>query len=92
IYFLTEAMLERNAMLTAVNMASCLLRSNGGASPLHPICLTVDGSTFYALHQFELRVHNWLNILLDKRRYYRFKTVSQAPLLGVAIAALGFAE
>ncbi len=89
-YFLTQAILERNALFTAVNMAACIFRTNGGLSPLRPICLTIDGSTFYALHRFELRVRNWLDYLLEQQRYYRFKTVENAPLLGAAIAASSF--
>ena len=90
IYFLTEAMLERNALFTAVNMAACILRSGGGNSPLFPVCLTIDGSSFYALHRFSLRVQRWLDLSLDDCHYYRFKKIEDAPLLGAAIAALGF--
>ncbi len=93
IYLLVEALLERSALFTAVNMAACILRCGRGQSPLHPICLTVDGSTFYAMHRFSLRVCFWLDYLLSeakgRKRYYRIKQVKNAPLLGAAIAALG---
>ncbi|WGK70177.1 hypothetical protein P0082_04775 [Candidatus Haliotispira prima] len=96
IYFLIEAVLERSALFTAINMAACILRSEGGTSPLNPVCLTVDGSTFYALHRFSLRVRFWLDEILSeergRKRYYRIKTVENAPLLGAAIAALGFGQ
>ena len=94
IYFITKSILERSALFTATNMAACILRSGGGLSPLRPICLTVDGSTFYALHHFERQVAYWLDQILSeskhRKRYYRIKRVENAPLLGAAIAALGF--
>ena len=89
-YFIAEALLERSALFSAVNMAACILRTNRGHSPLRPICLTVDGSAFYALCDFPLRVRFWLDSILkkNKRRFYRIKYVENAPLLGAAILAL----
>ena len=91
-YVIAEALLERSALFTAVNMAACILRTNRGHSPLYPICLTVDGSAFYAFCDFPLRVRFWLDSILKKGRgvgrFYRIKYVENAPLLGAAILAL----
>ncbi|MBB6478879.1 hexokinase family protein [Spirochaeta isovalerica] len=90
LYFLIDCMLERAAKLIAVNMAGIILKSGKGESPVRPICLTVDGTTFYAYHKFQFRVEKYLNEFLtgDRKRYYDIIKVEDAPLIGAAIAAL----
>lgn len=90
LYFLIDSMLERAAKLIAVNMAAIILKSGKGTSPVRPICLTVDGTTFYAYHKFQYRVEHYLNNFLsgERKRYYDIVKVEDAPLIGAAIAAL----
>ncbi|MBN2656198.1 MAG: hexokinase [Spirochaetales bacterium] len=90
LYCLIDAMLERAAKLIAVNMAGIILKSGKGESPVRPICLTVDGTTFYAYHKFRFRVEKYLNNFLtgERKRYYDIVKVEDAPLIGAAIAAL----
>lgn len=90
LYYLIDSMLERAAKLIAVNMAGIILKSGKGHSPVRPICLTVDGTTFYAYHKFQYRVEHYLNNFFsgDRKRYYEIVRVEDAPLIGAAIAAL----
>jgi len=90
LYWLIDGLLERAAKVIAGSLAALVLRNEGGHSPLHPVCLTVDGTTFYAYKNFRSRVESYLDaILVDKhQRYYEIIRVEDAPLLGAAIAAL----
>ncbi|MBI9099628.1 MAG: hexokinase, partial [Spirochaetaceae bacterium] len=90
LYFLIDSMLERAAKLVATNMAAIILKSGKGTSPVRPVCLTVDGTTFYAYHKFQYRVEQYLNnfLMRERKRYFDIVQVEDAPLIGAAIAAL----
>jgi hexokinase len=90
LYYLIDAMLERAAKLIAINMAGIILKSDMGHSAVRPMCLTVDGTTFYAYHKFQYRVEKYLNNFLtgERKRYFDIVQVEDAPLIGAAIAAL----
>jgi hexokinase len=90
LYYLIDSMLERAAKLIAINMACIILKSDMGHSPVRPMCLTVDGTTFYAYHKFQYRVEKYLNNFLtgERTRYFDIVRVEDAPLIGAAIAAL----
>lgn len=91
VYHIIDALLERAALFTAINMGAVTLKSGGGTSPIHPICITVDGTTFYAYNNFKKRVHFHLkNLLTDENeRFIHFNCVDDGPLIGAGIAALG---
>lgn len=88
---LGEPLFVRAANLTAVNIASAVLRCGEGHDPLHPVCVTIDGSTYYKTRScmFRSRVEQGLREILGKRGVY-FDTicVEDAPLIGSAIAGL----
>lgn len=90
LYWLLDGLLERAAKVISGSLAALVLRNDGGRNPLHPVCLTVDGTTFYAYKGFRSRVESYLDaILVEKhQRYYEIIRVEDAPLLGAAIAAL----
>ncbi|MDC7233237.1 MAG: hexokinase [Spirochaetales bacterium] len=90
LFYLINNLLERASRLAASSLAGTLLKSGKGTSPLEPVCLTVDGTTFYCFYQFRTRVEGYLRQILkgDRQRYYEIVRVEDAPLLGAAIAAL----
>ncbi|MDC7224375.1 MAG: hexokinase [Spirochaetales bacterium] len=90
VYWLIDHLLERAAKMTAASMAAVLLKTDFGKTVLHPFCLTVDGTTFYAYFRFRSRVEAYLDEILSggENRYYEIVRVEDAPLLGAAIAAL----
>ena len=90
LFLLIDTLLERAARLAACAMAGTVLKTGKGTSPLAPVCLTVDGTTFYCFYHFRFRVEEYLREILsgENQRYYEIVRVEDAPLLGAAIAAL----
>ena len=90
LYVLCDSIVERAAALVAVTLAAILLKTGKGRDPRYPVCITVDGTTFWQLRSFHARVESWMRILLsaDRSRAWEITSVSDAPLLGAAIAAL----
>jgi len=90
LYILCDTLVERAAALVAVNLAAILLKTGKGRDPRYPVCITVDGTTFWQLRVFRSRVESWMRTLLsgDRARAWEITSVVDAPLLGAAIAAL----
>lgn len=88
---LGEPLFRRAAALTAVNVSAAVLRSGAGHDPLHPVCVTIDGSTYYKTRSamFKSRVEEGLRAILGARDIH-FETVcvEDAPLVGSAVAGL----
>jgi hexokinase len=61
-----------------------------GKIPEKPILITVEGTTFYKLHNFRTRFEEYLNEFLngDRKRYFELTEVAQSGLIGAALAAL----
>jgi hexokinase len=90
LFYLINDLLDRAAKLASCALAGIVLKSGKGTSPLEPLCLTVDGTTFYCSYEFKTRVEQYLREILqgENQRYYEIVRVEDAPLLGAAIAAL----
>jgi len=90
LFYLINDLLDRAAKLAACSLGGTVLKSGMGKSPLEPLCLTVDGTTFYCFYQFRTRVEQYLREILtgENLRHYAIARVEDAPLLGAAIAAL----
>lgn len=81
----------RAAIFTAVAIAAAAIRSGAGADPLHPVGVTIDGSTYYrtGAASFASRVQEHLRALLEPRRVHcDLLHVDEAPLIGAAVAGL----
>jgi hexokinase len=90
LYLLCDTVVERAAAMVAVNLSAILLKTGRGQDPRYPVCITVDGTTFWQLRTFPHRVQSWMRRLLerDRARAWEIAGVEDAPLLGAAIAAL----
>jgi len=90
LYLLCDTIVERAAALVAVNLAAIVRKTGRGVDPRYPVCITVDGTTFWQLRTFPVRVQSWMRRLLCGRfsRAWEITAVDDAPLLGAAIAAL----
>ena len=89
LYYIVLALTKRAAKLTAINIATAVIKSGAGHSPLHPVCINVDGSTFHKLYGFRSRVERFLNdILTPLDIFYEIIEVENAPIIGSAIAGL----
>ena len=86
-----EPLFLRAAALTAVNVSAAVLRTGEGRDPLHPVCVTIDGSTYYKTRtaMFKSRVEQGLRDILGARGV-SFDTVfvEDAPMIGSAVAGL----
>ena len=82
---------ERAAVLTAVNLASAILKTGAGKDPSRPVCVNVDGSTYYRTltADFQNRVKRELAALLQPRGIsYELIKVEDSPVIGAAVAGL----
>jgi hexokinase len=80
---------RRAALLTAVNIAAAVIKSGEGTDPERPVCVNIDGSTYYLTVGMEGLVQDYLKELLGARGLYiRCVQVDDAPVAGAAIAAL----
>ena len=86
-----EPLFLRAAALTAANISAAVLRTGAGRDPLHPVCVMIDGSTYYKTRSamFRSRVEQGLRDILGSRGVH-FETVcvDDAPMIGSAVAGL----
>lgn len=82
---------QRAAILTAINLASAILRTGAGHDPARPVCVNVDGSTYYRTRtaDFPKLVQRELQELLAPRGIaYELIQVDDSPVIGAAVAGL----
>ena len=56
--YIIDALIDRAAKLVAASMSAVILKCGKGRSPEKPILITVEGTTFYKLHNFRSRFEN----------------------------------
>lgn len=90
LYYLVDALVERAAKLTAINLSSVALKSGKGHNPVRPICIVAEGTTFYRLKSLRRKVEYYLKqYLVDgKHVHYEIVSIDNATLIGAAIAGL----
>lgn len=90
LYYIIDGIIERASKLVAVNLIPIILKTNKGTSPLRPVCITTEGSTFYKLKGYKTKIEYYMKKYLEEKygRYYEFIQVENASLIGAAIAAL----
>ncbi len=83
------AVVERAALLTAVNIMAAVVKSGAGQDSERPVCINIDGSTYYKTFGLADRVQEYLGRLLDARGLHiRCVHIEDAPVVGAAIAGL----
>ena len=90
LYHLIDALVERAAKLTAINLSSVSLQSGKGLDPCRPLCIVAEGSTFYRLKSLQQKIEYYLKqFLVDKKHvHYEIVNIEKATLIGAAIAGL----
>lgn len=88
-----DAIVKRASLLTAVNISAAVIKSGMGFEQEHPVCITIEGSTYYKTPGMEDEVQRLLAEILGPdgpfgRRYYRCIEVEDASVVGAAIAGL----
>ena len=83
------AVVDRAALLTAVNITAAVVKGGAGQDPQRPVCVNIDGSTYYKTYQLADKVQTYLGELLGARGLHiRCIQVDDAPVVGAAIAGL----
>lgn len=84
-----RAVVDRAALFTAVNIAAAVVKSGGGTDPEAPVCVNIDGSTYYKTDRLAEKAQAYLKRLMsDRGLHIRCIHVEDAPVVGAAIAGL----
>ena len=89
---LATPVFERAALLTAIHLAAFIVKTGGGADPQAPVCVCIDGSTYYKTRavSFPHIVQTELDKILGPRNIAFELAVcpDDAPMVGAAVAVL----
>ena len=88
---LGKPVFERAAKLAACNICAAVIQTGGGTDPLHPVCVTIDGSTYYRTKAVNLKslVEQHVRDILGPRGLYAdLIQIDEAPVIGAAVAGL----
>lgn len=85
-----EAMIERAAKLVAANLAAVILKTGKAKTAEKPVLMTIEGTTFYKLKNFQKMFENFLQEFLsgENKRFYEIVEVENSSLVGAAIAGI----
>lgn len=84
-----KAVVDRASLLTAVNICAAVVKSGAGQEADKPVCVNIDGSTYYYTYQMADKVQAILQSMLAARGLHiTCIQVDDAPVVGAAIAGL----
>ena len=90
LYFLVDGIMERAARLVAFNLAAVMLKTGKGTNPCRPVCVAMDGSTYYKSKLCKEKLGAYVKEFLNEQLglYCEFVKAENANLIGAAMAAL----
>ncbi len=84
-----KAVVDRASLLTAVNICAAVVKGGAGQDADQPVCVNIDGSTYYYTYQMADKVQAILRPMLAERGLHiQCIQVDDAPVVGAAIAGL----
>lgn len=85
-----NALITRAAKLVAASLAAVILKTGKGKSIEKPVLMTIEGTTFYKLHNFQVMFEAYLQGFLsgENRRFYEIVEVPNSSLIGAGLAAI----
>lgn len=85
-----NALITRAAKLTAASLAAVILKTGKGKSADKPVLMTIEGTTFYKMKNFQLMFESFLQGFFSgaNRRFYEIVEVPNSSLIGAGIAAI----
>jgi hexokinase len=84
-----DAVVDRAALLTAINMSSPIVKSVRDHGSRRKYCISADGTVYYKLHSLRQRAENYLaEILKPHGVEHRIVKIDEAPIIGTAVAGL----
>lgn len=83
-------LIQRSAKLTAASLAAVILKTGKAQTAEKPILMTIEGTTFYKMNNFQILFEAYLQGFLsgENRRFYEIVEVPNSSLIGAGIAAL----
>ena len=86
---LFSTVIARAARLSAVNIASAVLKSGAGRSSGRPVCVNIEGSTYYGIQSLQAQTEAQLQqILLPRGVNAQLVRIPNSSLIGAAVAGL----
>jgi hexokinase len=88
--YIIDNMIDRAAFLAAANMAAVVMKTDKGKNTGKPVLITIEGTSFYRLHNLKQRFENYLINYLsgERKRYVEFAEIPNSSLIGAALAGL----
>ena len=85
-----DTLIDRAAKLVAANLAAVVLKTDKGRSSGKPVLITIEGTTFFKMHNLRNLFESYFGEFLsgDRKRYVEFTEVEKSSLIGAALAAL----
>ncbi len=85
-----DALIERSAKLVAASLAAVVLKTDKAKTPDKPILMTIEGTTFYKMKNFQIMFEAFLQGFFSgkNRRFYEIVEVPNSSLIGAGIAAI----
>jgi hexokinase len=85
-----NTLIARAAKLTAASLAAVILKSGKGKSAEKPVLMTIEGTTFYKMNNFQIMFEAYLQGFFsgENRRFYEIVEVPNSSLIGAGIAAI----
>ncbi|MEZ5103502.1 MAG: hypothetical protein R2757_03320 [Draconibacterium sp.] len=85
-----NSLIQRSAKLTAGSLAAVILKTGKAKSADKPVLMTIEGTTFYKMNNFQILFEAYLQGFLsgENRRFYEIVEVPNSSLIGAGIAAL----
>lgn len=90
LYYLIDNIMERAAALVCTMITAFILQSGSGRSPIEPVAVTMEGSTFYKSLLLRRKLDYYTRSFMNEKKevYAEYLQVERANLVGTAIAAL----
>ena len=84
-----NSVVDRAALFTAVNILAGVVKSGEGKDKGHPICVNIDGTTYWKTSGLKENVQERLSKMSkDRGLHIECVGVEDAPIIGAAIAGL----
>ncbi len=90
LYLICDSIVERSARYSAAILAAAVIKSGEGKSPVTPVCVVCNGTTFYKTNYIKERVQGYLEKILREEHslFVRLVSVEDDITIGTAISGL----
>jgi len=90
IFELFDCAVDRVARYATSILSANAIQTNEGKTPVSPICILCNGTTFYKTHKLRARIEGYLESYLTKEKgvHYEIVSVDDDITIGTAVAGL----